>query len=438
MPSAQIDKIITDLLSSCQYKYKDLSKRDISQALDYFKELNPKQDKYVYPNGQVKDLLTLSGTVPVNFKGVRYNIPVQIYLSDLHPYTPPIAYVRPTPDMSINVSETVDSNGRVMLPFLTEWNYPHSDLYMLLNFMTIRFSEHTPLFAKSNASNGRNINPSNSSSNFANNPLPYPTDSRPPYPMPNTYTSSMPSYPSANSSYNYDQAATAQNNLPPYSSATSGVYPPASNNPYYPMNNTPQIKSASSSSMGGQARISSQPVQNNNTGYQDDTIKPEYYRMSLISAIQDKVRIKYNENVEAKMAEIDSLKRVNDDLKRSQSYLDNLISDATNEMSSIERLTEQLKIKSVEITESLNRIQHRDKANIEDAIVTPMPLYRQILQLYAEELSIQDLIYYLSEGLSRNSISLENFLKQIRLLTRKQFMLRATMQKAREKAGLPL
>jgi ESCRT-I complex subunit TSG101 len=107
-------------------------------------------------------------------------------------------------------------------------------------------------------------------------------------------------------------------------------------------------------------------------------------------------------------------------------------------MSSIEGLTEQRKIKSVEITESLNRIQHRDKANIEDAIVTPMPLYRQILQLYAEELSIQDLIYYLSEGLSRNSISLENFLKQIRLLTRKQFMLRATMHKAREKAGLPL
>jgi ESCRT-I complex subunit TSG101 len=434
------DKLVNDILNACQYKYKDLSKRDISSALGFFKELGPKQEKYVYPNGQVKDLLTLAGTVPVNFKGSRYNIPIQIYLSDLHPYTPPIAYVRPTPDMSINVSETVDSNGRVMLPFLTEWKHPNSDLYMLINFMTIRFSEQTPLFAKVNGSR-QVINPSNSTPNFGGaNPLPYPTDSRPPYPMPNTFTSSMPSYPGANisSGYGYDQTATAQSNLPPYPSATSSVYPPTSNNPYYPMNNNPQIKSASSSSMGGQARISSQPMQNNNTSYQDDTIKPEYYRMSLISAIQDKLRVKYNENVEAKLAEIDSLKRVNEDLKRSQSYLDDLINDARNETSSIESVTEQLKIKSSEMTENLNRIQHRDKANIEDAIVTPMPLYRQILQLYAEELSIQDLIYYLSEGLSRNSVSLENFLKQIRLLTRKQFMLRATMQRAREKAGLPL
>ena len=436
--SSQAEKMVNELLTVCQYKYKDLSKRDITQALNYFKELTPKQEKYVYPNGQIKDLITLTGTIPVNFRGNRYNIPVQVYLSDLHPYTPPVAYVRPTSDMSINVSETVDPNGRISLPCLKEWNYPHSELYMLLNFMTIRFSEFTPLFAKSNKTT--NMNPSSSATNFGNiannSALPYPTDSRPPYPIPG-YNNGMPSYPiPASSGYGYNQtSSTNDSSLPSYSSSTSNVYPPATNNPYYPMNNNPQIKSSSSSNIG-QARVTSQLVQNNS--YQEDTIKPEFYRISLISAIQDKLRVKYNENVEAKQAEVDSLKRVNEDLKRSQAYLENLINDAKNETTSIEDLTERLKIESNEMSENLNRIQHRDKANIEDAVVTTTPLYRQILQLYAEELAIQDLIYYLSEGLSHNSISLENFLKQIRFLTRKQFMLRATMQKAREKAVLPL
>ena len=205
------------------------------------------------------------------------------------------------------------------------------------------------------------------------------------------------------------------------------------------------MKSASSSSISNSRTNNSQLVQSasniggtSSSAYSDDTIKPEYYRMSLISAIQDKVRSKYMENVEAKQAEIDSLKRVNVDLKQSQTYLDSLMTEASRETSAITNLTQQLRVKSIELTENLNRIQHRDKANIEDAIVTPMPLYRQILQLYAEELAIQDLIYYMGEGLTRKSVSLENFLKQVRLLTRRQFTLRATMQKAREKAALPL
>ena len=211
MQPSQIDKVVTDLISQLQYKYKDISKRDITAALSYFKELSPKPERYVYPNGQVKELITLTGTIPVSFKGSRYNIPVQLYMSDLHPYTPPIAYVRPTSDMSINVSETVDSNGRVMLPCLSEWNYPHSDLYMLLNFMAIRFGEHTPLFAKSSKPTPATVTPSPTPPPPAANPLPYPTDSRPPYPV-QGYNSGMPSYQmpgSAYTGYGAPQSATS-------------------------------------------------------------------------------------------------------------------------------------------------------------------------------------------------------------------------------------
>ena len=81
------EKQVVDLLNRCQYKYKDLCKRDILASLSYFKELSTNTENYVYPNGQMKDLVTLVGTIPVNFKNNRYNIPVQLFLADTHPYT---------------------------------------------------------------------------------------------------------------------------------------------------------------------------------------------------------------------------------------------------------------------------------------------------------------------------------------------------------------
>lgn len=216
------DKQISDLLFRCQYKYKDLAKRDILATLSYFKELTPLVDKYVYPGGQAKDLVTLNGTIPVKYQANQYNIPVQLYLSDTHPYTPPLCYVRPTSDMSISVSDCVDSNGRVNLPCLREWSYPLSDLYVVLNLMTMKFSEKPPVFAKRQSTGS-------SQATAASTPYPGSSQVRPPYPNVG-YNSSYPAY---------NSAASAQ---PPYPTGGATPYPPSSypntpypNNPYYPM-----------------------------------------------------------------------------------------------------------------------------------------------------------------------------------------------------------
>ncbi len=111
--------------------------------------------------------------------------------------------------------------------------------------------------------------------------------------------------------------------------------------------------------------------------------------------------------------------------------------------------------------------------DIDDVIIPTAPLYKQILNLYAEENAIEDTIFYLGEALRRGVIDLEVFLKvcsslyfslfreqcrflafivllmlcltssfvffcpqHVRLLSRKQFQLRALMQKARKTAGL--
>jgi ESCRT-I complex subunit TSG101 len=188
--------------------------------------------------------------------------------------------------MNINVSANVDSTGRIYLPALTDWRYPNSDLYMLLNLMTIKFSEQTPLYTK----------PSQSGANPIGRVQAYPpipavnNDQRSPYPISGGMAMPMPNL------GGYGGMDPNSSNIPPSYAST----------PYYPaVTAVPQpqqlshLKSNSNSNIG-QTRSS----------YADDTIKPEHFRMSLVSAVQDRVRLKYKELTEDKVAEIDSLKKV--------------------------------------------------------------------------------------------------------------------------------
>lgn len=58
----------------------------------------------------------------MSITGAVYNIPICIWLLDNHPFSSPMVYVKPTPDMLIKASRHVDQNGKVYLPYLHEWN----------------------------------------------------------------------------------------------------------------------------------------------------------------------------------------------------------------------------------------------------------------------------------------------------------------------------
>lgn len=143
------EKKLKELLQRCKYKHTELIYNDILNTLTHFKELALKPDKFFYINGTPsKELISLTGTIPVNFKNSVYNIPIQIFISEFYPYEAPACYVRPTREMSINVSSSVDSNGRLYLPSLAEWKYPITDLYILVNLITIEFSENSPVYTR--------------------------------------------------------------------------------------------------------------------------------------------------------------------------------------------------------------------------------------------------------------------------------------------------
>ncbi|KAL6461478.1 hypothetical protein MHYP_G00296220 [Metynnis hypsauchen] len=373
------------------YKYRDLTVREIVNVTTAYKDLKPVMDSYVFNDGSSRELVSLSGTVPVNYRGNVYNIPICLWLLDTYPYNPPICFVKPTSTMMIKIGKHVDANGKVYLPYLHEWKHPQSDLFGLIQVMSVVFGEEPPVFSR-------------------------PTTQTP-------YQSYQPAGPPA-SSYMANQPASSfsQSHTPnaggfqgyPYPAGSSG-YPATSGGALY----TPVTPTTT----GGPSR--------------DATIGEDTIRASLVSAVSDKLRWRMKEEMDRAQAELDALKRTEEDLKKGHQKLEEMVTKLDQEIADVDKNIELLKQKDEELTSALGKMENQSENNdIDDLIVPTAPLYRQILNLYAEENAIEDTIFYLGEALRRGVIDLDVFLKHVRLLSRKQFQLRALMQKARKTAGL--
>lgn len=105
-----------------------------------------------FTDSSQKDLLKVLGNIPVRYQGEKqhikipqeagvmpgpytafvilisssgrsYNIPVQLWLLDSFPFTPPICFLRPTASMMIREGKHVDAKGRIHLPALHNWDH---------------------------------------------------------------------------------------------------------------------------------------------------------------------------------------------------------------------------------------------------------------------------------------------------------------------------
>ncbi|XP_036391180.1 tumor susceptibility gene 101 protein-like isoform X1 [Megalops cyprinoides] len=378
---------------SKQYKYRDLTVREIINVICHYKDLKPVMDAYVFNDGSSRDLMSLAGTVPVSYRGNVYNIPICLWLLDSYPYNPPICFVKPTSTMMIKTGKHIDANGKIYLPYLHEWKHPQSDLYGLIQVMIVVFGEEPPVFSR-------------------------PT-TQPPYqpfqatgPPNSSYMPGMP----AVSPYGSGHAASPGSGFPGYPGYPSGnAYPATAGSTHY----TPQTPVTTI----GPSR--------------DGTIGEDTIRASLVSAVSDKLRWRMKEEMDRAQAELDALKRTEEDLRKGHQRLEEMVSRLDQEVAEVDKNIELLKRKDEELSVALEKMESQSENNdIDDVIVPTAPLYKQILNLYAEENAIEDTIFYLGEALRRGVIDLEVFLKHVRLLSRKQFQLRALMQKARKTAGL--
>lgn len=365
---------IDSIIQKTRPTNRDLVRRDVTQAFQLpIAHLTLKSSEYFYNDGSSRELLCLTGTVACNYRGSRYNIPVELWLQQDHPQVAPLTYVKPTSDMYIStMSQDVRPDGTVTLSYLRTWRHPSSDLSTLLQTMSDAFSQTPPVYSS-----------------------------------PSTAATPYPSNPSLS--------------MPTPNFGSNNVYRGAS------MHNAPYP-----------VTYSSYPGSSNRSA-----IPQDIYRDSLQTALIEKIRDRFNEVTPVVRGQIDSLKNTERSLVEGDKQLDSFIEQLHKQqvqgesyLIKLQEKIDQLNEKQSQLS-SMNRDAQSESSSLrEDALLLPAPIYKQLFQSYAEEHAIQDLLFYLSEGLERRSISLDIYLKHVRELSRRQFLLRATMRKCRQIAGL--
>lgn len=94
-------------------------------------------------------IVNITGTIPITFKGATYNIPVLLRVLPNYPAGGPIMFLTPTPNMGIvRRHRNVDNQGRCYFPYLSQWNPHKSNIVELIEKAIEGFSEAPPLFSK--------------------------------------------------------------------------------------------------------------------------------------------------------------------------------------------------------------------------------------------------------------------------------------------------
>ncbi|XP_055613338.1 tumor susceptibility gene 101 protein [Uranotaenia lowii] len=383
------------------------TKNDVLECIKVYKALAYRMEEYVFNDGTFKQLLNLQGTIPVRYKGNTYHIPICIWLLDSHPRYAPICYVKPTADMHIKVSMYVDHNGKIYLPYLHDWSAGQSDLLGLIQVMIVTFGDFPPVYAKPKGA------PKDSPA--ATTTTPYPIQSF---------------MPQAGATPAQSQFCPYPTQFPPYPQPGGAGYggygqPGAAGSSYPQPFMPPGMPSAAGYNTGYN------PSAAQGTG----TITEEHIKASLVSAVEDKLKWRIQEKVNQCQAEIQTLKRTQQELNEGQSKINDIIGRLERDEQELNKSIAVLRDKDQELERALESLEKVDGIDVDEAVTTTAPLYKQLLNAYAEEAAIEDAVYFMGEALRSGVIDLEVFLKHVRQLTRKQFMLRALMQKCRQKAG---
>ncbi|CAN8023464.1 unnamed protein product [Ixodes persulcatus] len=447
MPQS-LDHYLSSLLT--KYHYPDQAKKDVSNALQHYRNLSPMSSQFVFNDGTKKELFCLDGTIPVSYKGNVYNIPVCVWLLDTHPYNSPMCYVKPTAYMQIKVSRHVDQTGRVFLPYLHEWNPSLQEAMgqetvtglktalfrrfrdgraailrgrppsMPLGFPRLRFRapnvyDFLPFTAGIVSINlktcGASIEPSRwlVRPPIAATPLPSTTNT-----PAATAVAPTPAYPP------YPTGSTASYPLYPTPGSGSGYpYPPAST-----------------------VSIPATVGLPTSTG----TITQEHIRASLLTAVEDKVKGRLKEVLSVAQAEMDVLKKTHDELNSGKTKLEDMINRMDREQVGQHSAITNLIASHAGFSSYWSKWMWRGgSSKMAEETGIDSPGFHVHLLAYAGQCSKNDLFVYKCEavragsyytGVERHGHSFR-FVQHVRELSRKQFMLRALMQKCREKAALP-
>jgi ESCRT-I complex subunit TSG101 len=149
-------------------------------------------------------------------------------------------------------------------------------------------------------------------------------------------------------------------------------------------------------------------------------------------------------------AELQSVRKTRQDLVDGEQKLKSMLARLSDEERSLLATHDSLVDKRTELQRVLANAPRDDQMNIgrhprllhdhrrrADEIIAPTtPLHKQLMRAFVEDSALEDAIYNMGQALKRGTIMLDVYLKQVRDLSREQFLARATMHKCRQVAGL--
>mmetsp|Transcript_11716 Transcript_11716/g.23843 ORF Transcript_11716/g.23843 Transcript_11716/m.23843 type:complete len:312 (-) Transcript_11716:649-1584(-) len=125
---------------------------DVKRATNFEPGLWPCIGVLRNEHGVSRELVQLRGTLPIQFQGQTYRIPMVVFLTEYHPRGPPVAQVTPTPRMRLKPGHRIvdERSGIVVnLEYLTNWDPYRCSLPGLLRLLRDFFGLEPPVEAYS-------------------------------------------------------------------------------------------------------------------------------------------------------------------------------------------------------------------------------------------------------------------------------------------------
>lgn len=110
-----------------------------------------------------------------------------------------------------------------------------------------------------------------------------------------------------------------------------------------------------------------------NTG----TITEEHIHASLLTAVEEKVKRRLQEQISQTQAELETLHKIEQELMQGKGRLDHLLSKLDAERNEWEKNLTVLRDKEQELDESLNKLSEKEGIDVDEAVTTTAPLYKQ-------------------------------------------------------------
>lgn len=112
-----------------------------------------------------------------------------------------------------------------------------------------------------------------------------------------------------------------------------------------------------------------------------DTITEEHIRASLISAVGDKLRRRLIEQHSQLQAELETLRRTQQELTNGSSKLTDLFNKLQKEKQELDKNVNILQDKETELEREIGKLSENQSIDVDEAVTTIAPLYKQYVML---------------------------------------------------------